>query len=476
MRSDPKIRPIKPRKHIPNLLSLSRILLGVLFFILFRRATPTKAAICLGIIVAGMITDYLDGTLARRNNLVTMAGKWIDPVSDFSFFFFVYLSFYAVSLMPLILLILFLLRELSMYTAVRPLYIKRRMDPAAKTPGKLKTVFQNAGVTIITALAIGYHLELISFSTLRTVSVPLLCLMVGVSLGSMYWYVKPLIGQEQGENQSRETRKHVFRLVLYAILPLLLFYSLYAYLVQVLYHINVETYAVYILLNIFYHGLLILCSLIVGKEFRLESTGKIVQKINLPLFLSFARICSVPTFVFLFLSIRAIKASLVVVPLLGFLFLTDLLDGFLARSLDQTTRIGRILDPAGDYVLILAISWAFLTIGFIPIWLFLIVIIRLVVQAIGIITLYFLRGYSYLKLSFLGKASVFAVFAIYGIELLQYLQVPVLRHSRMVMALEIVAAGIVGASLLEKTISLGRSFRRALKELGQENRGVNKSL
>jgi CDP-diacylglycerol--glycerol-3-phosphate 3-phosphatidyltransferase len=475
MHVEANIRSSKSRKHLPNLLSLSRIILGVLFFLLFRRGTPANTAICLGIIFAGMITDYLDGRLARRNNLVTMAGKWIDPLSDFSFFFFVYLSFYATSLMPLILLILFLLREISMYTAVRPLYIKRRMDPAAKTPGKLKTVLQNAGTAIITTLAIGYHLELLSFSTLRAVSVPLLSLMVAVSLGSMYWYIKPLIQPEEGEPQSRETRKQLLKLVISTVAPLLPFYCLYACLVSVLSHIEMQTYAVYVLFNVLYHGLLILCSLIVGKEFRLETSGEPLKRINLPLFLSFARICSVPTLVFLFLNIERINASVVVVPLLGFLFLTDLLDGFLARLFNQTTRIGRILDPAGDYLLILAISWVFLIVDFIPIWLFLVVTVRLVVQAVGIITLYFLRGYSYLKLSFLGKASVFAVFTIYGIELLEYLGVPGLSHPAVITVLEGLAAGIVGVSLLEKTISLRRSFGTALRELSNENRGISGS-
>jgi cardiolipin synthase len=467
MRFLANMRSIKPRKHIPNLLSLSRIFLGVLFFLLFRGSTTLTAAFCLGIIVAGMITDYLDGTLARRNNLVTMAGKWIDPLSDFSFFFFVYLAFYTTSLMPLILLVLFLLREISMYTAVRPLYIRRRMDPAAKMPGKLKTVFQNAGASIITTLAIGYHLELLPMSTLRTVSVPLLSLMVAVSLGSMYWYVKPLIEAEEG-GQNRAPRRHLLGIVLSAVLPLLLFYCLYAYGVASIYNINLRAYALYVLLNALYHGLLLLCSLIVGKEFRLERTGKTLKRINLPLYLSFARICSVPTLVFLFLYVEQINAAAFVVPLLGFLFMSDLLDGFLARLLQQTTRIGRILDPAGDYVLILAISWVFLIIDFIPIWLFFVVIIRLAVQAIGIITLYFLRGYSYLTLSFLGKASVFTVFAIYGIELLEYLGVPGFSHPAAIRILEILAAGIVGVSLVEKAISLGKSFGKALREVSRE--------
>jgi CDP-diacylglycerol--glycerol-3-phosphate 3-phosphatidyltransferase len=452
-------------RQIPNLLSLSRILLGVLFFVLFRKHSALTAAICLGLIVAGMITDYLDGTLARRNNLVTMAGKWIDPISDFSFFFFVYLAFYVTALMPLVLLILFLLREISMYTAVRPMYIKLRMDPAAKTPGKLKTVFQNTGASVITILAFLFHLGLLSLPTLRTSAVVLLSLMVGVSLGSMYWYVKPLVEPQSGEPERRKTRGRLLRLLLFTEVPLLVFFCLYAYGVAAFHGLGLNGYGVYTLFNILFHGLLILCSLIVGKEFRFEKSGDRLDRINLPLFLSFARICSVPTLIFLFLNIEAINAALFVVPLLGFLFLTDLLDGFLARLLEQTTRIGRILDPAGDYLLILAISWVFLIIDFIPIWLFLVVMVRLLVQAIGIITLYFLRGYSYLKLSFLGKASVFSIFAILGIELLEYLGVPVVDSPRVIAVLEILAASVVSISLLEKVVSLVRSFKRALREL-----------
>jgi phosphatidylglycerophosphate synthase len=339
------------------------------------------------------------------------------------------------------------------------------MDPAAKLPGKLKTVFQNAGASIITLLAVGLHLELLSLRTLRLISIPLLSLMVAVSLGSMYWYLRPLVEQGREAPEKRTVRKQRIRLLIATVLPLLLVYCLYTGSVAVVFRLGIRDYAVYLVFNFCFHGLVFLSSLIVGKEFRFETTGDALKRINLPLFLSFARICSIPTLVFLFLKIAEINATLAIVPLLTFLFLTDLLDGFLARTLQQTTRIGRILDPAGDYALIVAISWVFLIIDFIPIWLFLLVMVRLLVQAIGTITLYFLRGYSYLKLSFLGKTSVFTVFTIYGIELLEYLGVPGLNRPGVMIVLEILAAGVVGVSLLEKVISLQRSFRRAFREL-----------
>jgi len=447
------------------MLSLSRILLGVLFFLLFRRSTTAGTAICLGIMAVGMITDYLDGTLARRNNLVTLAGKWIDPLSDFAFFFFVYLSFYTVSLMPPILLILFLLREISMYTAVRPLYVLRKLDPAAKTPGKIKTVLQNAGSAIITFLAIGYHLEILSFSILRAVSVPLLSLMVTISLASMYWYVKPLL-RSNGRTPKpvKETKRQVFKLVFLTVLSLFILHCLYAYVVTVLFDIPTGSFALLVLLGGAYHGLIILAAMVVKKEFRLEATGEILKRINPPLYLSFIRITAVPTLLFLLLFIERINVPAVLVPFVAFIFLTDLFDGILARSFHQTTRIGRLLDAVGDYLLISSVSFVYVIIDFIPLWLFAVVLGRLAVQGIGTITLYFLRGYSYLKLSFLGKASIFAVFTIYGIELLEYLQVKGIGHPTVVWILEIATAVIVGVSLSEKVFLLRGSFVKAFDE------------
>ncbi len=198
-----KTSEVNVQNHLPNILSLSRILLGALFFLLLRRATAVPAAVCLAIIGAGMLTDYLDGKLARRNNLVTLAGKWIDPICDFTFFFFVYLSFFKLGLMPLVLFILFLIREASMYGLIRPLYFVRKIDPAAKIPGKVKTVFQNIGSAVITFLILLERLGLFDRQLTRLISVPLLSLMVALSLLSVYWYVKPLVGSRRKPRQSR---------------------------------------------------------------------------------------------------------------------------------------------------------------------------------------------------------------------------------------------------------------------------------
>ena len=54
--------------------------------------------------------------------------------------------------MPLVLLLLFLGRELSMYLVIRPLYMLRKLDPGAKLPGKIKTALQIGGSLVILVL------------------------------------------------------------------------------------------------------------------------------------------------------------------------------------------------------------------------------------------------------------------------------------------------------------------------------------
>jgi phosphatidylglycerophosphate synthase len=151
--------------------------------------------------------------------------------------------------------------------------------------------------------------------------------------------------------------------------------------------------------------------------------------------------------------------ELVLIPSLALIFISDLLDGFLARRMRQTTHIGRILDASGDYLLITALSIAYVISGWIPLWLMILVLVRLVVQCLGIIPLYAQQGYSALRLSLLGKSSVFAVFVLYGFELLEFMKVPVVGSHALVTVLEYIAAAIVAASLLEKIIFIRRDFR-----------------
>lgn len=182
-----------PKALIPNLLSLSRIVMGAAFLLLLTRNTVLTTLIAVALILISLATDYLDGQLARRHNTVTLFGKWIDPFSDFTLFFFVYYSFHLLGLMPLVLLLLFLGRELSMYLVIRPLYMLRKLDPGAKLPGKIKTALQIGGSLVILVLLFLQQLTLLPAPLVRGISFYILLVLIAASVSSLYWYVRPLV-------------------------------------------------------------------------------------------------------------------------------------------------------------------------------------------------------------------------------------------------------------------------------------------
>jgi CDP-diacylglycerol--glycerol-3-phosphate 3-phosphatidyltransferase len=185
--------PQRPSSLLPNLLSLSRIVLGVAVLILLPRLRAATTAVCLGIVVLSAATDYLDGRIARRTSSVSLFGKWIDPLSDFAFFLLIYISFYRIGLMPLVLLVLFLARELTMYGVIRTLYTIRRLDPGARLAGKVKTALQILGAIAVLVLLLISHRGLLERANLKTAAVVILSCLVAVSLGSLPWYVLPLV-------------------------------------------------------------------------------------------------------------------------------------------------------------------------------------------------------------------------------------------------------------------------------------------
>ena len=69
--------------NLPNKLTLTRIIL-IPFFIFFYLASfiPCNYIFALVIFVVAAATDFLDGHIARKNNLVTNLGKFLDPIAD----------------------------------------------------------------------------------------------------------------------------------------------------------------------------------------------------------------------------------------------------------------------------------------------------------------------------------------------------------------------------------------------------------
>lgn len=68
---------------IPNLLSLFRLMLIPVYMVIYLKAEETKDYIVAGVILAlSCLTDLVDGKIARKFNMITTLGKFLDPLAD----------------------------------------------------------------------------------------------------------------------------------------------------------------------------------------------------------------------------------------------------------------------------------------------------------------------------------------------------------------------------------------------------------
>ncbi len=141
--------------------------------------------------------------------------------------------------------------------------------------------------------------------------------------------------------------------------------------------------------------------------------------LNLPNILSLLRILLIPVFLALMIRGKVMEASAV----FFFAGFTDVLDGVAARLLHQKTKIGALLDPAGDKLLMTS-AFIILTIPslnspyIIPLWLTIIVISRDLFIISSAFALYKLRGQKSFPPSLWGKSSTVCQFMVLILVLL----------------------------------------------------------
>jgi CDP-diacylglycerol--glycerol-3-phosphate 3-phosphatidyltransferase len=86
--------------NLATVLTLLRLALLPLIVLLFFIPAAWAAWTCLALYIAGAVTDWLDGWIARRFNQVTPFGTFLDPVSDKIFVITIMLMLVAVGRIP----------------------------------------------------------------------------------------------------------------------------------------------------------------------------------------------------------------------------------------------------------------------------------------------------------------------------------------------------------------------------------------
>lgn len=134
--------------NLPNKLSVSRIILTFIFmFFLFSSGLLAKYMAFIVFTLAAL-TDFYDGRIARKMNIVTDFGKLIDPIADKILVLAAFLAFVEMKIIPAWTVVLIIARELII-TSLRLLAISKKTYLAAAIGGKHKTLFQIIVIFII---------------------------------------------------------------------------------------------------------------------------------------------------------------------------------------------------------------------------------------------------------------------------------------------------------------------------------------
>ena len=102
------------RRSLPNILSIFRIVMSPFFVILMIQDNPYFLLLALLLVFVISITDFLDGYYARKYNLITELGKYLDPLADKIFIITVFFTLYFIlgnEVFPLWTIVLILLRD-----------------------------------------------------------------------------------------------------------------------------------------------------------------------------------------------------------------------------------------------------------------------------------------------------------------------------------------------------------------------------
>ena len=131
--------------NIPNILTLFRIALIPVVALFIYYGDPVSAIAAVLLFAVASVTDWLDGYIARRQDLVSMTGKFLDPLADKLLVMTALIMLVPLGRLPAWIVIIIIAREISV-TALRALAAGEGLIIEAGSTGKIKTAFQMTGL------------------------------------------------------------------------------------------------------------------------------------------------------------------------------------------------------------------------------------------------------------------------------------------------------------------------------------------
>ncbi len=135
--------------NLPNTLTVIRIaLVPVMVWLLWDEPKGVELTAAWFVFVGAMVTDIVDGWLARKWNLVSPAGAYLDPLADKLMVTTVLVMMIPLGWLPAWLVVVLLCREIAI-TRLRGIASQEGMVISASTLGKLKTAYQSTALGFV---------------------------------------------------------------------------------------------------------------------------------------------------------------------------------------------------------------------------------------------------------------------------------------------------------------------------------------
>lgn len=175
--------------NLPNKITLARMFLVPFFIVFMLCDIPYGSYIAAAIFIAASITDSLDGYIARKNNLVTDFGKFMDPLADKLLVCSALICFVEIESipMPAWIVIIIIGREFII-SGFRLVAADHDVVIAANVWGKLKTIVQ-----MVMSVVLILQIDMPVFEVIEQVLIYLALGLTVISLVTYIWENRGII-------------------------------------------------------------------------------------------------------------------------------------------------------------------------------------------------------------------------------------------------------------------------------------------
>lgn len=173
--------------NLPTKLTILRILLIPVFVALYLIEFPYHDVIATGIFLIASLTDFLDGYIARKYNMVTDMGKFLDPIADkvlvMSALVLLCVEFTGTEGLIVVICTIIILAREFIISGFRLIAAGKNLVLAADKLGKAKTVMQMISLValLITPFAFSLYGTIIPETPAQFPVLGIVVIMIGLS-------------------------------------------------------------------------------------------------------------------------------------------------------------------------------------------------------------------------------------------------------------------------------------------------------